>query len=260
MYRFLLQRRWLALHLVVLALVPACVMLGNWQWARHEERRMRAALVARNTALPPAPYSQLLASAGEVPAAQEWRLAEATGRYDADATVLVRNRSHADGGTGYEVLVPLITPDGPVLVNRGWVARVGGQAPQLPEIPPGAVTVTGYLRRGQPAEGGAGVDTSSSPPTVSRVVPAAVAELTGHRLDDAYVQAREESPATGQVPLRVEPPDLTSWRNVSYAAQWYLFAVVAVVGWVLLVRREARDRAVGEAPNRLGPTAGVLRS
>jgi cytochrome oxidase assembly protein ShyY1 len=38
-------------------------------------------------------------------------------------------------------------------------------------------------------------------------------------------------------------PDVDENRNLSYAGQWLLFALVAVGGWFFFLRREARDDA-----------------
>lgn len=44
-------------------------------------------------------------------------------------------------------------------------------------------------------------------------------------------------------------PEVDEGRNISYAVQWLLFAVIAVAGWFYFLRREAReDEARQEAP------------
>ena len=46
----------------------------------------------------------------------------ATGTYATDDTVIVRYRTR-DGASGSDVVVPLVTPEGPaLLVDRGWLA------------------------------------------------------------------------------------------------------------------------------------------
>jgi len=35
-------------------------------------------------------------------------------------------------------------------------------------------------------------------------------------------------------------PELTSGSHLSYAVQWFIFSLCAVVGWVFAVRKSAR--------------------
>ncbi|MDP9417958.1 MAG: SURF1 family protein [Actinomycetota bacterium] len=248
MYRFLLQRRWVALHAVVLLLAPLCVTLGNWQWDRHEARTARARQIEHNSSQPPVPLRELLTGRPALPVAAEWRTVVIEGRYSPAATVLLRNRGGPDGGTGFGVLVPLLTREGAVLVDRGWVPRTGTSDPDVPPPPSGRVTVTGYLRPGGVRARDAGVDRSRARPSVARIDLAALSDLTGRALAPAYVQLVGEAPAPAARPRVLPLPDESSWRNISYAFQWYLFAGLAVVGWVLLVRREILDRRNEPAP------------
>jgi cytochrome oxidase assembly protein ShyY1 len=56
------------------------------------------------------------------------------------------------------------------------------------------------------------------------------------------------SSSPGQKGLdRVIPPAPDSSRNVSYAIQWLIFAVIAVVGWGYLLRREHREALAAQA-------------
>ena len=48
MYRFLLTPRWLALHVLVLVLIPAFVLLGRWQFGRFAERSDASTKITAN--------------------------------------------------------------------------------------------------------------------------------------------------------------------------------------------------------------------
>ncbi len=92
MYRFLLQPRWLAGHLFVLAVMIACVQLGQWQWHRHEQRSAHDAHLSANLAADPVQLSEH--GARPVDARTEWRAVTVRGTYDTAGSVLVRNRTH----------------------------------------------------------------------------------------------------------------------------------------------------------------------
>ncbi|HEX5950122.1 MAG TPA: hypothetical protein VFZ96_03895, partial [Actinomycetota bacterium] len=57
------------------------------------------------------------------------------------------------------------------------------------------------------------------------------------------MQLEEQSPAQdGDMPVVVPRPELDEGPHLSYAVQWFIFATIALVGFVVLARREARDR------------------
>ena len=87
--------------------------------------------------------------------AEEWTLVTATGRYADRNLMLVRNRPN-HGVFGYEVAIPLELADGAsLLVDRGWIpnGRTAADPPPVPATPAGDITVTGWLRVGEPSLG-----------------------------------------------------------------------------------------------------------
>ncbi|MFN8077885.1 MAG: SURF1 family protein [Kineosporiaceae bacterium] len=226
----------LVLGLLVIALF---VQLGRWQWHRHEAKVAVRDLVRAHYDAAPVPVADLLAP-GTTPVdrSTEWRPVRATGRYDAALTLLARDRI-ADGDAGYEVLVPLRTAAGVLLVDRGWVpaGRTADGPRAVPAPPAGEVTVTVHLRPWQPPT------TRRTPPgQVLRISRDAVASSTGISVDQwfqGYGLAAEESPA-GAAIERVARPDVDLGPHLAYAVQWWSFAVV--VG-VLLVRAGRRRPA-----------------
>ena len=65
------------------------------------------------------------------------------------------------------------------------------------------------------------------------------ATVSNATVDNRIVQSISVSP--GQEELVIVPlPDIDESQNISYAVQWILFALVAIVGWFVFLRREAR--------------------
>ncbi|MGH3336919.1 MAG: SURF1 family protein, partial [Nocardioides sp.] len=146
--RFLVSRRWVLFAITVALLAWAAWLLGEWQFHRLEDRKERNAIVARNTSAPAAPVSEVLEPDRPVPPSEEWRVVTATGTYATDDTVVVRYRTR-EGASGSDVVVPLITSDGPALVvDRGWLAtdNSGAEPVDVPVPPTGEVTITGWVR------------------------------------------------------------------------------------------------------------------
>jgi cytochrome oxidase assembly protein ShyY1 len=240
-YRFLLSPRWLRLIAAALAVAAACVALGFWQLDRFDQRRARNDLVKANVAADPVAPGALLAVGRPLPAAQQWRRVEAQGRYDEAHQILVRNRP-LEGATGYYVLTPLVTDDGPaLLVNRGWVP-IGATAlarPEVPAAPAGEVTVVARARPSEPA------DERDAPPQgqVRRIDVPAIAATMPYDVYGGYGDLVEQSPATATSPTALPEPEPGLGPHLAYAFQWFVFAVIALGGVVMLARREARESA-----------------
>lgn len=249
MYRFLLQPRWLGGHLALLAVVAACVTLGGWQWDRHEQRSGRNAAVEANASLEPVALREVLGRDESVTPQTQWRPVTARGRYDADGTVLIRNRSRG-GAKGFEVLVPLVTGDGTaLLVDRGWVPAAGPASARVdvPEPPVGPVTVTGRLRAGEQAsERDRRQAVDGDPPSLVRIDLPTIAASSGRPLEGGYVELLAERPAPAEAPVPPEEPEVDGGPNLAYSLQWYFFAMAGVVGYAVLIRREAQDRVPAE--------------
>ena len=131
---------------VVLGIV--FVNLGQWQLDRLAQRRERNAATVTNEGKPVQPFEAVFTQ--PIGDADQWQRVEARGTFDAEHQFVVRYRSNGDD-RGYEVVTPLRTASGVVLVDRGFVATErGGQIPATAPAPPaGEVTVVGHVRRNE---------------------------------------------------------------------------------------------------------------
>ena len=240
MYRFLLTRRWLALLVVVVVAAVGCVLLGRWQLSRMMDRNAANDLVERNADARPVSAAQLVTPRRGPAAAHEWRQGRATGRYDRDRTLLVRNQPR-NGEVGYDVLVPLVTAEGPaLLVDRGWVpgGATATDRPDVPAPPRGTVTVVGRIRPSEPAS------TTGTPPPgqVTRVDVSAIRASLPYPVYGGFADLVRERPAPGTAPEPPDDPSTGPGPHLAYGMQWFLFAGLALGGYVILARREAADR------------------
>src|SRR5450759_5477584 len=151
-----MSRRWLTALSVATLFTVACLLLGQWQWHRHVDKAARAARINSHYLASPIPLSRVLQGPGaSLARAEEWTLVTATGRYADRSLMLVRNRPN-HGVFGYEVAIPLNLADGTsLLVDRGWIpnGRTAADPPPVPATPAGDITVTGWLRMGEPSFG-----------------------------------------------------------------------------------------------------------
>lgn len=254
----------LAFHALVVVVVPSFVMLGFWQLGRWEERAAAAEQQEANINAAPVPVEKLSGVGEDVDPDDRWRRVTVTGSYDAGNELLVRNRD-GSRGVGLHVLTPLVTDDGTgVLVNRGWIEQPP-TATSRPDVPPpaeGEVTVTGRIQFSETEENTGIRDRGGLPE--GQIMLVDVDELgtdLPYPLYGGYVELTEEDPPSDPAPEPAAPPETDIGMSLSYAVQWWVFAVIAVGGWVFLVRREVRDTqgggpsgsATGTAPVDGGP-------
>ncbi|MFC5823133.1 SURF1 family protein [Nonomuraea insulae] len=253
MYRFLLTPRWLALHVVVLLVIPAFVFLGRWQFGRFEERSANSERVSANIEAAPVPLERLAAVGRQVGEDDRFRKVTVAGTYDAAHALLVRRRPQ-DGVNGYYVLTPLVTGAGTaVIVNRGWV-RAGATADAAPEVPApstGQITVTGRLRLSETEESSGIRERSGLPAGQVLLINAdQIGQGLPYRLVGGYVELTEQQPKPAAAPAPVPEPDVGAGGglNLAYGVQWWLFIGIAIGGWILLIRREAAEQRSQETP------------
>jgi cytochrome oxidase assembly protein ShyY1 len=246
-YRFLLTPRWLALHVVVLLVIPAFVLLGRWQFGRFEERSANSAQVTANLEAAPVPLERLAAAGQQVRESDRFRTVTVSGTYDPSHALVVRRRPQ-EGRAGYYVLTPLVTGAGTaVIVNRGWV-KAGATAETPPDVPPpptGQVTVTGRLRPSETEESTGIRDLPGLPPGQVLLINAGqIGKTWPYTLVGGYVELTGQQPAATPAPEPVPEPDVGAGGglNLAYGVQWWLFIGIAVGGWILLIRREVAER------------------
>lgn len=220
-----------------IVVVVVCVLFGLWQLDRLEGRREFNARYAAGLAAKPRPLEQLLDEGG----ALAYRRAVASGRYDTEHEVILYGRT-LEGQAGNHLLTPLVLADGrAIVVDRGWVPFEMDDPPVQEASPPaGTVDVVGALFADQP--GGAG-DVSPRDDrivTVRSVDLQAIAGDVPYELVPWYLQLRAQSPSPRDLPVPAPLPELTEGPHLNYAIQWFAFATIAAVGYVILVRREVK--------------------
>ena len=208
--------------LVLVALV--CVRLGVWQAHRLRDRRAanRVALAARTQ---PAVELRSLAAA---PAQLAGRRVRATGHYDRAHEIVLRGVTF-EGSPGVQIVTPLRLSDGgAVLVKRGFMPApdaVSADVARLDE--PGVVTVTGLAlpidsggRSGAPL-------TRNGRTTWSRLELKELRARTPYPLLGSYILQTPDS-SLPSLPRRIAEPALDDGPHLSYAIQWFAFALTAL--------------------------------
>ena len=238
-------------HLLVLAVLVVLVSLGLWQLERLGEVRERNAAQAARFEQPAQPVGTLLdglalGSDDDALAQLEFRPVTATGSYRPGDEVLQRGRSY-QGRTGFHVLTPLDLADGgTVLVRRGWVPFDNDLRPPVADAAPpeSSVTVTGYVERSIPQPTGALAQRDADEGELDIVFNADLARLDdqlGGAVLPMLVHLEAQEPAqTGQLPVPAPRPEQDEGTHLSYAVQWFAFAVIGAGFYGVLLRRRLR--------------------
>jgi cytochrome oxidase assembly protein ShyY1 len=102
------------------------------------------------------------------------------------------------------------------------------------------VTVEGRLRLSEPGRG-SGLDSEVVPPSLRFVDLDALPDELGTPLAPVWVEAVSQQPPAGDELVAIPELQLSSGPSLIYAVQWFLFAGIALIGGVVLARREDDD-------------------
>ena len=226
-------RRWLSFTALVVLAIIGFGLLSRWQWDRADERRVERIAISQ---------AQVLDQVDYVTDLGEFTRVRISGTFVDDKTQLVRQRP-LDGGNGYWVMTPLIAQTGVdtgvlTWVLRGWLgaSTIATEVPLIPPAPPGEIAITGAIRYFEaPLDNVFGLPRGVIAKMSKEELNATVSNAT---VDNRIVQLISVSP--GQEELVIVPlPDIDETQNISYAVQWILFALGAIIGWFVFLRREA---------------------
>ncbi|GAB2458780.1 cytochrome oxidase assembly protein ShyY1 [Conyzicola lurida] len=238
-WRFALTWRWgryLALA-VVFAIV--CVCLGFWQLARRDTALAELDRIDTNYSAEAVPLTGVLDSLDAFEIDQKWTPVTVTGTYLSDEELLVRNRPY-NGGPGFEVLTPLRLENGDIfIVDRGWLptGRDQDSPDEVPAAPTGLVTVEARLKPGEPTLRGRSAPEGQIATIQLDDIQKALDEPT---YTGAYGLMVTEDPAPAERPVAAAKPARDEGPHLSYAFQWFVFAIFGFLGLGYALRQEYR--------------------
>ena len=221
---------------IVLLVALLCVRLGIWQLQRLESRRERNEATRERMAQPPA----ALSAVSHDTAGLLFRRVVLEGGYDDAHTIIIAGRS-LRGVPGVHVLTPMRLGGAAVLVNRGWMPSDDAASIEVDSIrepPPEALPA---LLTPFPEDFGRAAASDSfqrvwhqmNGPRLRQQFPYPVLPVV------AQILPHTDQP---QYPIRLKTPELDEGPHLGYAIQWFSFAAIAIIGWlVLLVSRRHKE-------------------
>ena len=242
--RRLISRKWLLATCLVLAAMAVMIRLGIWQLDRLEARRE---FNARVQAQLDQPELVLQGEALSGPLEEmEYRAVLVSGEYDHSQEIALRNQ-YLNNQWGVHLVTPLrITgSDQAVLVDRGWIPAADFESGDWSKFnEAGVVEVQGIIRtsRSQADFGSRGDPTPIPGQAAIKAwnfvnIPAISMQTTGSILP-VYIQQKPSVERSG-FPIRTQPElELSEGPHMGYALQWFTFAAILGIGYLIYVRRQ----------------------
>jgi surfeit locus 1 family protein len=226
--------------------LTAFVNLGLWQLRRADEKQ---ALV---TAVEQGQHTTVELTDAQPAALPRYQRVTARGRFESSRQFLLDNMPSAHGRPGFRVLTPFVLEDGRrILVDRGWIP-MGAQREELPDVAVAADprTLAGTLdelpRPGLRLKDAGPARRDTWPQVVNFPEHASLEAALGTALLEPILLLDPNLPDGFEREWSART-QFTPERHVGYAVQWFTFAFVAVVIYLLLSFKKA---AVDETDSR----------
>jgi len=227
-----LRSRYVLFALAVL-FAALFVRLGWWQLSRLHDRRAANAQATLARAEPVMDLNGNRKATGLMN-----RRVVVRGEYDRAQEIVLRGFVYREV-PGVQVVTPLRIPgtDSAVLVNRGYVPSPDAMTVDLDSLnEPGTVTVRGYAFPIPVSQDGGAPLVHNGKETWRRLDLAGLRERLPYPVLDAYIIQSPDS-MLPRYPRRLEPPVLDDGPHLSYAIQWFAFAIIALAGgWIFVLR------------------------
>lgn len=226
--------------LLALGAAVLFVRLGIWQLHRLGERRALNAYISGRLHAPVADIRTLPFDTAQ----SHYRRARVTGRPDYAHEMILATRTYK-GSPGADLITPVLLTGHQVavLVDRGWVYSPDGATVDLKKWQEPDTLFDGYLEVLPTTGGGVYRD---RPDVLTRLTAAAVSKVVPYLVAPVYLMALPDSahPQAADRPARRDLPPLDEGPHMSYAIQWFAFALVALIGaWIVVFRRPGAEGA-----------------
>ena len=117
--------------------------------------------------------------------------------------------------------------------------------------------MTGYVQKSRSGGRFATGNADGGLAEITRVDVPALGELWGSELAPLWLQTEAQDTPVAEAALTPVPlPTLDNGSHLSYAFQWFIFSTIAVVGYPLILRRNARAGDATEDDDHGGGGSG----
>lgn len=251
----LFRGKYLIGHILVIAIAISCFFLSSWQFSRLSERKDLNRRIESRMDKAPAQLSELRnpVVGKENIKELEYRRVNISGNYDQSIEILISGRSR-DGAPGYNVVTLLNLKDeqASIFVNRGWIPQSLGdeiRAGKVDEdvIAPkkiNAESLVGIIRLNEREALFADNKQVDDERISTRIDTTLFQDITKDKyVYQFYVQLLPEQNADNNAyPIALDQPELTERNHLSYAMQWLIFGIIAIITWVVICVKSSKKK------------------
>ena len=228
------SRRWRWATVAVVLGMLFLVRLGVWQLDRLEWRRgVNAEKLAEMNASPLDLNGDL---EGLILEEMINRPVKAVGEYDISNQFLVESQLF-ESQSGRYLLTPLLLEGSQtaILVNRGWLPDAETDFVSFDEV--GAVEILGRFQRSQTLSGGRATQVEGN--RIYRIDVGAAADTLPYEVLPVYILPETAEGINSELPfLPTADLSLDEGNHLSYALQWFSFAILLAIMFVIFVYRQ----------------------
>lgn len=222
--------------------VGICVRLGIWQLDRLSQRRAQNAIVSARGSAPAMTVAEL---SGQDTSVTHWRhvRVEAVADYEHELVHATRTQN---GSPGVHLLTPVRPLDGSwgdtaILVLRGYLYAADGRTVDFAKAREADTLRLETLLTSFPPIKAGQARMQSSPRAMRLLNPDTIATLIGRPVAPFILLALGDTVMTDITrPSRVPAPPITEGTHFSYAMQWFSFATIFVIGFVVFALPKRR--------------------
>jgi cytochrome oxidase assembly protein ShyY1 len=226
--------------LLAVLIIAGCFWAANWQWSKGARLARQNGIVTANLNRPPVPIQSL----GKVdPNKAQWQEISLTGNFELNHQFLIKNQYSSNGIYGFDVAQlfkissPSIYPA--IWIDRGWVqaGQSASSPPNIPALPNSQLKIVARIR----AEAlihevrGSFIATGTSSSLMKETE-----HLQGQEAAPFYADLISTNQPSVQALSQEQLPDLSTGPHYAYAFQWWLFALIALVGRIAILREAVK--------------------
>lgn len=254
-------------HFLVFLVVIGCLIASFWQFSRLSERKdlnekISKAMQSKPIDLPQELFGQ---DSKDTIVEYEYRPVEITGEYIEDSDVLVAGRTF-EGQPGFNVLTAFktVNEDVIIFINRGWISQNLGDSIIDKKVNRSVIepsqgfntqrTVVGLFRKNESKR----LLTTSKLNKETRVSTLISSEVLKDGLQTNYAElaanfwiqedhsiidgkkVAKSSPSKEVFPKQILFPELNERNHLSYAIQFLSFALIAIITWIVILRKQRK--------------------
>jgi surfeit locus 1 family protein len=231
-----MRSRWIFI-LFATGAVVTCTALGLWQLGRHSARSAANGLAWVARQVEPRIYP------GGAYLAPDLRVI-ATGSFDHDHEFVLRGRSY-DGAPGVEIATPfrMEGSDTAFIVIRGFVPSADAMSVDRGALREEGVRTIHGITFPLPLDG---IPIVRNGDTTWSRIPGAWIQTAGNFPYPVHPYAlwQERDSGVSGFPIRMGAPELSGGPHLSYAIQWFAFALIFAVGGVAYMMKKGQGTEV----------------